>query len=117
MKRTIAIALMLFALPLFGQSTDPAPDPEPAQTPIPEPPKTARETPRQPAPKTTADASKPEDDALIERIAMAGRAASEPSTGVDKPTLNPPAMDEERPAPMSSAEMIAQAKKRWDKKS
>lgn len=83
-----------------------APTSEPARTPPPQPPKPAAETPRQSAPTPTEDVSEPDDrDELIERIALAGRAVSEPAT------------DEERPAPMSSAEMIAQAKRRWDKKS
>lgn len=97
----------------------PVPTPEPAKTPAPEPPKPAQPTTRQPAPKTIADVSKPEDrDDVIERIAMAGRAASEPTSPVGSPgVVKTPAKDEERQAPMSSAEMIAQAKKRWDKKS
>ena len=55
-------------------------------------------------------------DDIIERIALAGRAAGSEAAGRPEPPAAT-AEREERKTPMTSAEMIAQAKKRWDTKS
>ncbi len=87
------------------------------------PPPTPAEAPKpprgvtQPTVEPVVVSQPVERDDIIDRIAMAGRAASDATPERQKPTVPSPSIGEERKAPMTSAEMIAQAKKRWDKKS
>ncbi len=90
--------------------TPPATTPEQAAKP-------PREVKRTPAPEPVVASEPAERDDIIERIALAGRAASEEKPDRDKPTIPALTIGDERKAPMTSAEMIAQAKKRWDTKS
>jgi len=99
---------------LNTERTRPQPIPTPAKTPQPGPSQDSRKTEQEPV----ADALKrTARDDLIERIAMAGREAGERSPEVAKSDVTTPTTGEERQGPMSSAEMIARARKRWDNKS
>lgn len=107
------------------------PQPEPVRAPRPQPrpdaprpaPEKRPETGPSPQPRPEPKYERPVDERndLLERIAMAGReATAEPD--VPEPERQGPGSREEGSKsidsgkkPMSSAEMIAQARKRWDR--
>ena len=93
-----------------------APRPQPRQ-PTPPPPPNRVETPPPEDPKPESKPERPVDERnqLLERIAMAGREASDEPAAPKREKKE----DDSKPSgmvrtPMSSAEMIAQARKRWD---
>lgn len=94
--------------------------PQRRQTPPPPAPTRTQPSPpveRKPKPEPMTKAEPPPADEadLLERIALAGRnAAEELSADEFKDELKSMRRDDER-KPMSSAEMIAQARRRWDR--
>lgn len=95
--------------------------PEPLQqTPPPAPARVERKTP--PAPKLEPESeSEPEPkrpvqerNELLERLASASREAAKGPAGVDLDETESEPVEDTR-TPMSSAEMIAQARQRWDR--
>lgn len=94
-----------------SEPTAATPPPTPAQAP--KPPREAA----QPKVEPIVVSQPVERDDIIDRIAIAGRAASDERPESQKPTVPASSIGEEPKTPMTSAEMIAQAKKRWDKKS
>jgi hypothetical protein len=112
--------------PADGQT---APQPQPLEVARPQPAQQAPPpSPKRPEARSTAE-PKPEPayerpvderNELLERIAAAGRGAAEPDVPEPKRQGTGPKTEESKPGdvarkPMSSAEMIAQARKRWDR--
>jgi hypothetical protein len=96
------------------------PRPQPRQQTPPPPPKRVEAPPaEEPKPESKPERPVDERNQLLERIAMAGREASD-EPALPKPEKGAPSKkDDSKPSdmvktPMSSAEMIAQARKRWD---
>jgi len=98
-----------------------APRPQPTQQTSPPPPKRPEARPtEQPKPEPLYERPVDERNELLERIAAAGRGAAEPDVPEPKRQGTGPKTEEPMPGdparkPMSSAEMIAQARKRWDR--
>lgn len=105
---------------LNTERPQPKPTPTPAKTVPRKPSKPSPQVqaPGRTAPRPTADPSvQAARDDLSERNVVSGRETGEHEPEVEKPPATTPMKADERQAPMSSAEMIARAKKRWDNKS
>lgn len=83
------------------------------RTPPPPPARQEHPAPTAPQPETEPRQSAEERDDLLERIALAGREADEDIAEPDLGDLQTEGT--ETRTPMSSAEMIARARRRWDR--
>ena len=99
--------------PARSEPSPPAARQEPSR-PVPPRRDPSQPTERKPQPKV--EPPPPDETDLLERIALAGRGAAEGLSADDlMDELKSLKRDDDERKPISSAEMIAQARKRWDR--